>query len=135
MRAPRTTKEDAVSRPSVACDERPPFSTSTLRRLRRRLLTERVEQLERAVSLEDAAAPGTAMAVEWDLDAVRGVQVRQTLRQIEAALGRMEAGTYGRCEGCGARLPLARLEALPYARWCVTCAQAAAPSRARLVLS
>jgi DnaK suppressor protein len=33
----------------------------------------------------------------------------------------MKEGTYGQCEVCGGRIPLARLEALPYATMCIAC--------------
>ena len=45
-----------------------------------------------------------------------------TLAQIEASLERIEEGTYGQCEECGARIPKARLNAVPYAAMCVKCA-------------
>jgi DnaK suppressor protein len=45
-----------------------------------------------------------------------------TLASIEAALERVEDGTYGQCEECGARIPKARLTAVPYATMCVKCA-------------
>ena len=37
----------------------------------------------------------------------------------------MRSGTYGECEGCGERIPLARLNALPYATSCIECQRAA----------
>jgi DnaK suppressor protein len=45
-----------------------------------------------------------------------------TLGRIEIALERIEEGTYGECEMCGARIPKARLNAIPYATTCVKCA-------------
>jgi DnaK suppressor protein len=44
-----------------------------------------------------------------------------TLGLIEVALERLEEGAYGECEVCGARIPKARLNALPYATTCVKC--------------
>jgi DnaK suppressor protein len=44
------------------------------------------------------------------------------LSQIESALERIEDGTYGACEECGAKIPKARLEAIPYTAVCVKCA-------------
>jgi RNA polymerase-binding transcription factor DksA len=44
------------------------------------------------------------------------------LRQVGAALRRIEDGTYGRCQECGRDMPLERLEALPYATHCLECA-------------
>lgn len=43
--------------------------------------------------------------------------------EILDALGRIERGTYGACEHCGRPIPEERLEAVPYARHCVTCAE------------
>jgi len=45
-----------------------------------------------------------------------------TLERIEAALERIEDGVYGDCEECGAKIPRARLSAVPYATMCVKCA-------------
>jgi DnaK suppressor protein len=45
-----------------------------------------------------------------------------TLDQIEAAIGRIEDGSYGRCEQCGEKIPETRLDAIPYAAECERCA-------------
>jgi DnaK suppressor protein len=42
---------------------------------------------------------------------------------IDAALDRMGAGTYGKCERCGREIPFERLEAIPTASLCVNCKQ------------
>ena len=47
----------------------------------------------------------------------------QALGEITAALERIEQGTFGRCEECTKDIPKARLQALPYARFCVECAR------------
>lgn len=47
------------------------------------------------------------------------------LAEVTAAFGRIEAGTFGRCEGCGKAIARPRLAALPYARQCIRCARAA----------
>jgi DnaK suppressor protein len=44
------------------------------------------------------------------------------LEQIDAALGRIEKGSYGKCESCGRAIAKARLDAIPYAALCVRCA-------------
>jgi DnaK suppressor protein len=44
---------------------------------------------------------------------------RKLLREIDVALGRIEKKTYGICEGTGKPIPKARLEAQPWARYCV----------------
>ena len=45
------------------------------------------------------------------------------LRQIDAALGRIEAGAYGTCTRCGSEISAARLDALPETPFCKTCAR------------
>jgi RNA polymerase-binding protein DksA len=47
----------------------------------------------------------------------------QALDEIAAALERMDQHTFGRCEECQKEIPKARLNALPYARYCVDCAR------------
>jgi RNA polymerase-binding protein DksA len=43
------------------------------------------------------------------------------LDEVNAALGRLDGGTYGVCERCTRPIPLARLRAMPSARYCVEC--------------
>jgi DnaK suppressor protein len=43
------------------------------------------------------------------------------LSQIERALARMKQGTYGVCEHCQCKIPVARLNALPYSTTCIEC--------------
>jgi RNA polymerase-binding transcription factor DksA len=50
---------------------------------------------------------------------------RRTLKEIETAVKRMEKGECGNCDRCGAAIPKARLDALPWARLCVHCAERA----------
>jgi DnaK suppressor protein len=46
-----------------------------------------------------------------------------TLLEVEHALRKFEAGTYGVCESCGVKIDWARLEAKPEARLCIKCRQ------------
>ena len=48
------------------------------------------------------------------------VEARE-LGSIENALERMDSGAYGTCEVCSGKIPLARLQALPYATMCIQC--------------
>lgn len=48
---------------------------------------------------------------------------RDQLGEIDAALARLDAGTYGQCEGCGAQIEDGRLEARPATTWCIACAR------------
>ena len=43
------------------------------------------------------------------------------LAQIDIALQRLRTGDYGVCDDCGRSIPLARLQALPYATLCIKC--------------
>jgi RNA polymerase-binding transcription factor DksA len=43
------------------------------------------------------------------------------MREIDAAMGRLGAGTYGTCESCRGSIPLARLRAIPATRRCLSC--------------
>jgi RNA polymerase-binding protein DksA len=48
---------------------------------------------------------------------------RDLMAQMERALERLDAGTYGRCESCAEPIPKARLQAFPGATLCVRCKQ------------
>lgn len=48
-------------------------------------------------------------------------KLRDTLAEIEHALQKYEAGTYGVCDSCGQPIEPARLEALPQANLCLNC--------------
>lgn len=52
-------------------------------------------------------------------------QLEGAHRQVARALKRMEDGTYGTCERCGAAIPTERLEVIPTATLCVECKQQA----------
>ncbi|HVB53782.1 MAG TPA: TraR/DksA family transcriptional regulator [Candidatus Acidoferrales bacterium] len=41
--------------------------------------------------------------------------------EVRAAISKLNAGTYGRCDGCAEPIPAARLEVLPWATRCVDC--------------
>ena len=50
-------------------------------------------------------------------------QGQKTLAEVEAALKRVDHGTYGVCESCGEPIPEPRLRALPWARYCLKCTE------------
>jgi DnaK suppressor protein len=64
---------------------------------------------------------GDMAAVTFDRELDEGLEegVRQTLEQIDAALRRIEDGTYGICQVCGKPIGEARLRARPYATLCI----------------
>ncbi|MEX2426534.1 MAG: TraR/DksA C4-type zinc finger protein [Thermomicrobiaceae bacterium] len=51
---------------------------------------------------------------------IRG-QLADRKTDIERALEKVDAGEFGACECCGQPIPSGRLEALPFARYCVEC--------------
>ena len=57
------------------------------------------------------------------VDAI-GNETAQSIRVIQAALNRIEDGSYGICDSCGKDIGEARLAALPEATRCVDCAKA-----------
>ena len=97
------------------------------------LLTERREKLvaqirralaERQEEFQMRDAPGShgwGAAPEGSLSLAMVQQQEQLLAQIDAAIRRHKAGTYGRCAGCGDEIPIARLKAYPFAQRCAPC--------------
>jgi RNA polymerase-binding transcription factor DksA len=90
-------------------------------------LTTQLEQLGRAPGTRDLdfddgfADSGQVTAERGEVDALAG-SLSENLAEIEAALEKLEAGTYGQCEDCGQAIAPARLEAMPSARLCIACA-------------
>jgi len=60
-------------------------------------------------------------AERGEVEALAG-ELKDALADVEAALERLKAGTYGRCVRCGQKIAPARLEAMPAAQLCITCA-------------
>jgi len=78
----------------------------------------RDEQQETARGETDTAHEWENADVRDDLLAVAG----RELRQIDAALQRIDLGTYGLCEVCEEPIAEKRLDALPFATRCIECA-------------
>jgi DnaK suppressor protein len=60
-------------------------------------------------------------AERGEAEALAG-ELQEALNEVEAAIRRVDEGTYGRCERCGEPISPARLEAKPAARRCIACA-------------
>jgi RNA polymerase-binding protein DksA len=60
---------------------------------------------------------------ERERDVALEASAEGILRQIEVALQKIDDGTYGVCERCGKPIGRARLEALPYAAFCIVDAE------------
>lgn len=79
--------------------------------------------------LDEDAAPLTEMN---QVIASRRNKARTAeLQQIEAALARMDADPeeFGYCADCEEEIPLARLDVMPWARYCVQCQERRSPAR------
>lgn len=70
---------------------------------------------------EGFADSGQVTAERGEVDALAG-SLTENLHDVEDALAKLDAGTYGQCEDCGSTIAAARLEAVPAARYCITCA-------------
>jgi RNA polymerase-binding transcription factor DksA len=64
---------------------------------------------------------GDTATATYDRELDQGLEegVQQTLGEIEAALRRIDDGTYGTCLMCGGEIPEPRLRAIPWARLCI----------------
>ncbi|QZY29105.1 TraR/DksA family transcriptional regulator [Nocardioides coralli] len=67
---------------------------------------------------------GATIAFERSQVSALVQQARHHLAEIDAAVRRVEAGSYGTCEACGGSIGAERLEARPVARTCIRCAGA-----------
>lgn len=80
----------------------------------------------RDISVDDEHDPeGATIAFERSQVGAFIQQAEHHLQEIDAALRRLDAGTYGACEGCGGPIAHGRLEARPVARTCIRCAASA----------
>ena len=112
----------------------PNIETPSHEAVRTRLLADRAE-LVLTLQQQNAATPeertdvpdGPGETETLAIAEVRAVTARVAaitqvaIDEIDAALLRIAAGTYGACEACAAPIPAARLEALPAATHCVHC--------------
>ena len=121
---PRGTSKDGIAYTKD-------FDVKFLKSQRDELLARKASELTRAVRLEDEATSiiedgemgdvqfddeggeGDTMVVQRDLDRLLSGQARQTVGDIDEALARLEAGTYGYSVVSGKPIPRDRLEAIP----------------------
>ncbi|AMV25074.1 General stress protein 16O [Gemmata sp. SH-PL17] len=104
-----------------------------LLRLHKSLIARRTElrkrlglELEELAHIKHSSASGDAADAAFDAS---GEEISSTLAELEAkelaqierALRRLKAGTYGKCEVCAIKIPVARLNALPFSTLCVKC--------------
>jgi DnaK suppressor protein len=95
----------------------------------RAVLLDQVQELDaeanvnnwREGGFDDDPADAGSASFERETAQSLSNHARNLLSQIDEAMRRMDAGTYGTCERCGQAIELARLEALPYATLCMDC--------------
>jgi RNA polymerase-binding transcription factor DksA len=73
------------------------------------------------VRQREAALAECAQSVPDPVAQRRSADLLVTIGEIDTALARIEAGTYGRCTGCQTDIPEERLELRPFAGTCVSC--------------
>jgi DnaK suppressor protein len=99
-------------------------------RFKQRLLDKERELVQQMARLEDEArdsgetevrdSADDATSSQGTTDALQeDVLLSQTLVQVRDALKRIEDGTYGKCTACGRPIEAARLEAVPWAAYCL----------------
>jgi DnaK suppressor protein len=96
-------------------------------------LTARRAELRKRIGKEladlggtDAASSGDSADAAFDasgeeLSSQLAELEAKELSQVERALHQLKRGTYGICEACAAKIPVARLNALPYSTLCIKC--------------
>lgn len=98
----------------------------------RQLLESRIAELERIISAAKNEAraygarqadPADQAASEYERQAIihKADAARQKLKVLNEALLRLAQGTYGECAECGGEIERKRLQAIPWARYCVAC--------------
>ncbi len=84
----------------------------------RRALAERQEESQ---TRDAPGSHGWGAAPEGSLNLAMVKHQEQLLAQIDTAIRRHKAGTYGVCLGCGEEIPISRLKAYPFAQRCAPC--------------
>jgi len=74
------------------------------------------------ISFGKRVGDGTSLAVERLTQVAAHQQLLQQAEEIERALVKLDDGSYGVCDACGAEIPEGRLEIHPWAVLCVPCA-------------
>ncbi len=77
-----------------------------------------------AVRQREEALAECAQSVPDPVAQRRSADLKETIGQIDAALARIDAGTYGACAKCGTAIPEERLELRPFSATCVACTSA-----------
>ncbi|MBI5032140.1 MAG: TraR/DksA family transcriptional regulator [Chloroflexi bacterium] len=91
----------------------------------RMVLSERIADAEHRLGVPIEPSPDrldlTQSRISRERSAILLAESKQLLDQIEAALRRIDDGSYGTCAACGEEIMPTRLRAIPYASLCIRC--------------
>lgn len=82
-------------------------------------LDELVADTDSSPEFDENFADSAQVAAEMGENLALAANLRDQLDDVQSALARIAAGTYGRCEVCGKEISAARLEAMPATRYCI----------------
>lgn len=129
----KTPTKKASVKKAVKKATKSPFGKKFNDEMKERLINERAKYLHSAeeyraeaealiegrepgdVQFDEESGEGDTLAVERERDLALSAQARAAVEQIDAALERIEAGTYGICVVSGLTVPQERLRAIPWA--------------------
>lgn len=89
-----------------------------------RVLASATEETRTYAARHADSADQAAAEFERQTLAHKASAAQQQIESLNRALQRISQGTYGECAQCGGDIEPKRLEALPWARYCVTCQEA-----------
>jgi RNA polymerase-binding protein DksA len=75
------------------------------------------------ITVDEHDPEGPSIAMQRSESSLMLAQARRHLDEINAAMVRLDDGSYGVCASCGRNIPLARLRARPQATRCISCAE------------
>jgi len=76
---------------------------------------------QQEMNLDNHLAESASVTLDQEIDETLGENSEHLLADIDAALARIEEGTYGACVRCGNPIARERLEAVPHAALCIDC--------------
>jgi RNA polymerase-binding protein DksA len=90
-------------------------------RIEKALESLRDDETEEPAASDNHLAETATATLDRAIDDTLEENSTRMLAAIDAALARVEAGTYGMCENCGRPISAERLEAYPWASLCIDC--------------
>jgi len=113
----------ALTLPRAETALHPPSAIARLRIALCEALAEELFQLTEAQRTVDelTGQQDTDSILEREVAERRQTKAVESIGDIEAALERIRAGTYGQCDDCDRLIAMERLEVIPFARQCVAC--------------